>query len=393
MTQDAPRGYPITAWSAVNGLGASTREVMARLRSGQPRMSPPPDGTPLSTTCARVADDIPRLPDALRDYDSRNNRFVALAVSEISSELDAALGRWGAERVGVCVGSSTAAMDEIEHAFARHVETGELPAGFDVFDRGAADGLVRVLRALTGFEGPVSVISNACASSGKAFASARRWIDAGVVDAVLVGGADSLCQMTLRGFHSLGLLSDEQTRPFCRDRKGINLGEGAAFALLERAGSGPRLLGVGETADAHHMTTPDPQGLGAQRAMEAALADARVAPSDLDYVNAHGTGTPFNDAMEARAIRATLGDSDAAVVSTKGYVGHTLGAAGATEAVFVLEALQNGWVPASYGADPIDPELALDVPTQLRELDVRLALSNSFAFGGSNVSLVFGAPA
>jgi 3-oxoacyl-[acyl-carrier-protein] synthase-1 len=354
---------------------------------------PPALGAPVETVCGVVDTDLPALPRALERFDSRNNRFAQQALTEIGPALDAARERWGAERVGICVGSSTAAMDKIENAYNVHAETGSLPSGFDVFLCGSFDGLVQTLRALTRLEGPAAVISNACASSGKAFASARRWLDAGVVDAVLVGGVDSLCQITLRGFRSLGLLSREPTRPFSSQRRGINIGEGAAFALLERSGEGPRLLGVGESGDAHHMTTPDPEGRGAQRSMEAAISDAGVSAAEIDYVNAHGTGTAFNDAMEARAIRATLGtEADPVVVSTKGYVGHTLGAAGAIEAVFVLESLQNGWVPGSVGADPLDPEIGLKIPTVAVDVDVHVALSNSFAFGGSNVSLVFGAP-
>ncbi len=386
--------HPVTAWSAVNGLGRSTEEVMAGLRRGLPALSEPPPETPFATLCGTVDADLPALPEALTHIDSRNNRFVQQALAELAKPLEAARERWGPERIGICVGSSTAAMDEIERAHAAHSETGALPESFDVFERGSPAGLVRALRELTRCEGPAAVVSNACASSGKAFASAKRWLEAGIVDAVLVGGADSLCQLTLRGFGSLGLLSEEPARPFSRERRGINIGEGAAFALVERSGEGPLLLGVGESSDAHHMTRPDPEGRGAQAAMEAALADARVSPNDVDYVNAHGTGTRFNDAMEARAIRSTLGSAaDPLVVSTKGYVGHTLGAAGATEAVFVLQALQEGWIPASAGADPLDPEIGLNVPTAMCETELRVALSNSFAFGGSNVSLVFGAPA
>ena len=393
MSDGAHRGYPITAWSTVNGLGTSTGQVMSALRSGQVALSPPPEGTPFETVCGVVGSDLDPLPEALGRFDSRNNRFVQRSLAEIRSSIEAARERWGSDRVGICVGSSTAAMDEIESAYASHAETGSLPPGFDVFACGSFDGLIRTLRALTGLEGPAAIVSNACASSGKAFASAHRWINAGIVDAVLVGGADSLCQITLRGFRSLGLISSEPSRPFSRERRGINIGEGAAFALLERRGQGPRLLGTGESGDAHHMTTPDPEGRGAQRAMEAAIADAGVSASDIDYVNAHGTGTAFNDAMEARAIRATLGDrADPIVVSTKGYVGHTLGAAGSIEAVFVLETLQKGWIPASLGADPLDPEMGLNIPTARVDADIRIALSNSFAFGGSNVSLVFGAP-
>jgi len=355
-------------------------------------MVAPPADTPFETLVGAVDADLPALPDALRRLDSRNNRFVQRALSEIAAPLAAAIDRWGPDRVGICVGSSTAAMDRIETAWHAHAETGSIPAGFDVLDGGSAAGLSKALRGLTRATGPLAIQSNACASSGKAFASGRRWLDAGVVDAVLVGGADSLCQMTLRGFGSLGLLSPEPTRPFSAERRGINIGEGAAFALLEREGEGPRLLGAGETADAHHMTQPDPEGEGARAAMAAALSDAGVAPGDIDYVNSHGTGTPFNDAMEARAIRSALGaGNDPLVVSTKGYVGHMLGAAGATEAVFVLHSLAQGFVPASVGASPLDPEISLDVPTERVAADLRFAISNSFAFGGSNVSLVFGA--
>jgi len=365
---------------------------MAGLRRGRPALSKPPLGTPFGTLCGRVDADLPILPDRLADIDLRNNRFVQQALREMAAPLEAARERWGTERVGICVGSSTAAMDEIERAYAFHHDTGSLPHGFDVFERGSAEGLARALRALTHCAGPTAVLSNACASSGKTFASAKRWLDAGIVDAVLVGGADSLCQLTLRGFASLGLLSKEPARPFSRERRGINIGEGAAFALVERGGEGPFLLGAGESSDAHHMTQPDPEGRGARAAMQAAMADAEVSAGDIDYVNAHGTGTRFNDAMEARAIRFVMGSTaDPLVVSTKGYVGHTLGAAGAIEAVFVLEALREGWVPASVGSDPQDPEIDLNIPTTVCEAEIRVALSNSFAFGGSNVSLVFGA--
>jgi len=392
LSRHAQSAYPVTGWSVVNALGTTTEQVMQGLRAGRPMLSPAPEGTGFATVCGAVAADLPPLQGELAVLDSRNNRFVARALEEMAPSLEAASERWGSARVGICVGSSTAAMDEIENAFAAHAKNGAIPEGFDVLSMGSADGLVRTLRGLTGFDGPAAIVSNACASSGKAFASAKRWLEAGVVDAVLVGGADSLCQITLRGFRALGLLCEGPSRPFSSERRGINIGEGAAFALLEREGGGPLLLGTGESADAHHMTTPDPEGVGASTAMQAALAEAGVAPEAVDYINAHGTGTPFNDAMEARAIRAALGKSaDPIVVSTKGYVGHTLGAAGAMEAVFVLEALQSGWVPASAGADPVEPDIGLHVPTAVCEADLRVALSNSFAFGGSNVSLVFGA--
>lgn len=391
MSRSVRRGYPITAFSAVNALGTNTREVMEGLRRGEPVLSPPPEGTPLATVCGRVPRPLPALPDALAEYDSWNSRLVQQALAGIREELAAARERWGAGRVGIAVGSSTAAMDVAERAFGQRDAEGRLPAGFDLLRHGAPEGLQTVVRALSGAEGPAIVVSTACSSSGKTFGSARRWLDAGIVDAVLVGGADCLCQTTLRGFASLGLVSEEPARPFSAERRGINIGEAAGFALVERSGEGPRLLGVGESGDAHHMSAPDPEGRGARLAMEAALRDAGVRGADVDHVNAHGTGTLLNDAMEARAIREALGPRPS-VVSTKGYVGHTLGAAGATEAAFVLDALLSGWTPASAGAAPADPDLPIDVALEARSQPLRLALSNSFAFGGSNVSVLFGAP-
>lgn len=390
MGSEVRQGYPVTSWSAINSLGSTTEAFRAGLRSGAPAFSPVPEGTPFEALCGLVDSSLAPLPASIGEYDSRNSRFIYHAVLELEDALASARERWGPARIGICAGSSTAAMDEIEAAFFHHAEHGALPAGFDVLSAGSAEGLVRSLRALTHLEGPATVVSNACASSGKAFATAKRWLDAEIVDAVLVGGADSLCQMTLRGFKSLGLLCDGPSRPFSAERNGINIGEGAAFALLERDGDGPRLLGAGESSDAHHMTRPDPEGDGARRAMSAALSSAGVRPADVGYINAHGTGTHFNDAMEARAIRdAMAGESDPLVISNKGYVGHTLGAAGATGAVCVLEALENHWVPASAGAEPADPELCLNIPNAAVDVDVRVAMCNAFAFGGSNVSLVF----
>ncbi len=393
MGRRARKGYPVTSWSIINSLGSTTEEVRAGLRRGLPALSPVPAGTPFDAICGSVDAKLASLPEAIDGFDSRNNRFVYHALGELEEAITAAHSRWGASRIGICVGSSTASMDEIESAFFEHADSGTVPTGFDVLASGSSHGLLRVLRAITRFDGPATVVSNACASSAKAFASAQRWLDAGVVDAVLVGGSDSLCQMTLRGFRSLGLLCDGASRPFSRLRSGINIGEGAAFALLEREGDGPKLLGSGESSDAHHMTRPDPEGVGARRAMQIAMQDAGVGPEEVDYVHAHGTGTKFNDAMEACAIRAAMaGKADPIVVSTKGYVGHTLGAAGAFGAIFVLESLQQSWVPASAGVAPADPDLGLNIPSESVDIELRIALCNSFAFGGSNVSLLFGAP-
>jgi 3-oxoacyl-[acyl-carrier-protein] synthase-1 len=234
-------------------------------------------------------------------------------------------------------------------------------------------------------------VSTACSSSGKVLASARRLIAAGVVDAVLTGGVDTLCHTTLRGFESLQALSRRACRPFSADRDGLSIGEGGAFLLIEREGEGRVLLrGVGESSDAFHMSHPHPDGLGARLAMEAALRQAGIEASSVDHVNAHGTGTVANDVVEASAIASVLGRG-ALVTSTKCYTGHLLGAAGATEAVLAALAIERGFVPATLGADPLDPRIEIDVCVKGAKRLVRTAMSNSFAFGGSNVSILLGA--
>lgn len=373
-----------------NGLGRGTAEVLRRLRAGEPCYSPLPTGTPFEGVCGALSDPLPELPDTLRRIDSRNNRIAGLVLDELRDPIAAAIERWGTDRVGIAVGSSTGSMDEAERVFADYERSGELPDGFDFQPQLGLETLLVTIRALTGIEGHGTLVSTACSSSGKVFASARRWLELDLVDAVLVGGVDSLCQMTLRGFTALGVLSPGPCRPFSSERSGINIGEGGAFLLVERDGAGPRLLGVGESSDAHHMTAPEPDGTGACLAIERALEAARVDASQIGHVNAHGTGTPQNDVMEARAIADVLGRGRASVVSTKGYTGHMLGAAGATEAIFALQAL-TGWVPGSLGADPIDPDIDLDIPLTTVERAASHALCNSFAFGGNNVSVLFGA--
>jgi 3-oxoacyl-[acyl-carrier-protein] synthase-1 len=294
--------------------------------------------------------------------------------------------------VALLVGTTTAGLACTEAAYVHVQRTGALPEGYDVHRQHSFGGLLEALRQLTGIRGPAYLISTACSASAKAVASAQRLLQTNSADAVLVCGVDALAQTTLRGFHSLDILSPEPCRPLSRLRGGINLGEGAAYLLLEREGDGPaRLLGVGESSDAHHMSAPHPEGVGARAAMSAALAQAGVAPGEIDYVNAHSPGTKLNDLSEALAVVTLLG-AGVPVASTKGYTGHLLGAGGATEAIFSIVAIEQGWIPASHGSDPIDDQLGITIPTARLDRPCRRVLSNSFAFGGSNVSLLFGGP-
>jgi len=247
-----------------------------------------------------------------------------------------------------------------------------------------------VRRAL-GLEGPAMTVSTACSSSAKVFASAARYIEAGVVDAAVVGGVDSLCLTTMHGFTSLQLVSDEPCRPFDAARKGMSIGEAAGFALLENVQpQGIRLLGYGESSDAYHMSTPQPEGEGALGAMRQALSRAGLQPADIDYVNAHGTATPANDRAEDRALVRLFGKR-VPVSSTKGFTGHTLGAAGILEAIVCFLTLEHGFVPATLNSSAVEPGLESMILLENRPVRARRALSNSFGFGGSNCSLVFGA--
>jgi 3-oxoacyl-[acyl-carrier-protein] synthase-1 len=251
-------------------------------------------------------------------------------------------------------------------------------------------------RHYLGLTGPATVVSSACSSSAKVFASARRMLAAGLIDAAVVGGVDSLCLTTLYGFNSLGLISSQPCRPFDVARDGISVGEAAAFALLERVSpqldeDAVLLLGVGESSDAHHMSSPHPEGLGARISMQQALESAQLDASDIDYVNLHGTATPSNDAAESKAVAALFG-SGTPCSSTKGATGHTLGAAGGLEAVICALALQHGLLPGGLNTQQLDPLLPLNYLLENREQPVRRVLSNSFGFGGTNCSLIFGRP-
>jgi 3-oxoacyl-[acyl-carrier-protein] synthase-1 len=381
----------VAAYAVGNALGTTTTEVAGALEAGRTGLAPCALDLPFETATGSLPEGLPALPSSLRAWESRVARIAALVFQEVAPSVERAVRRWGGDRIAVVMGTSTGGILETEGALAALTDRGSLPPDWDLHRQHSFHGLLEVVRALAGARGPAWVVSTACSSSAKVLGSARRLLRCGLADAVLVGGADSLCLTTLRGFGSLQALSARPCRPFAADRDGTSIGEGAAFMLLERRGDGPaRLLGVGESSDAHHMSHPHPEGVGAIAAMTEALAQARIDGSAVDYVNAHGTATPANDVVEALAIERVIGDR-AAVASTKGFTGHMLGAAGMTEAVFAVMAMERSFVPESLGAAPLDPAVRLDIVRAARRMRVRHALSNSFAFGGNNASVVFGA--
>jgi 3-oxoacyl-[acyl-carrier-protein] synthase-1 len=339
-----------------------------------------------------------QLPARLQRFDCRNNRLALLGLQQdnFADAVQACSSRWGRARVGVFLGTSTSGVLSTEIAF-RHLDpvTGALPANFDYLGSHNSFSLVDFVRHYFELEGPAVTVCTACSSSAKVFATAQRMIALDLIDAALVGGVDSLCMTTLYGFHSLQLTSTAPCRPFDVARDGLSIGEAAAYALLERVpdgtgdAGGVRLLGVGESSDAYHMSSPHPEGAGARDAMQAALTAASMTPAQIDYINLHGTGTPSNDSAEDRAVTALFGPHTACS-STKGATGHALGAAGALEAVICALTLQSGVLPGGINTTQQDPELKVNYLTTNRRAPVRHVLSNSFGFGGANCSLLFG---
>jgi 3-oxoacyl-[acyl-carrier-protein] synthase-1 len=331
------------------------------------------------------------LPAHLAAWDSRNHRLAWLALQEaiFAAAVARVVDRHGAGRVGLVLGTSTSGIRDTEVAYTARRESGTWPRDFDYRRVHSVDALCRFTAQALGLQGPMAAISTACSSSAKVFLTAQRWIDAGLIDAAVVGGVDSLCLSTLHGFDGLQLLSGDVCRPFDAARKGISIGEAGGFALLERTPASVLFAGGGESSDAWHMSTPHPEGEGAQAAMHAALRAAGLAPSDIGYLNAHGTATVANDRSEAAAIRAVFGAHRVPVSSTKGVTGHTLGAAGIVEAIVTVQALEHQALPPSANWREADALLDVDVVSTRRASRFRHAMSNNFGFGGSNCALVF----
>ena len=396
--------HPLTAiwlshFTATSGIGCGLQQTLGALRERRGGLAPCAfDTVDLPIFVAEVPGvNLVRLPPQLGAFDCRNNRlaFLGLTQDGFAGAVAAAAGKYGVRRVGIFVGTSTSGILQTELAYRRRDPVdGSLPADFAYGTTHNTFSLADFTRHFLGLSGPAVVVSSACSSSAKVFASARRMMAAGLIDAAVVGGVDSLCLTTLYGFSSLDLISRQPCRPFDIARDGISIGEAAAFALLERApqsldDDAVLLLGVGESSDAHHMSSPHPEGLGARIAMQHALETAQLGPADIDYINLHGTATPGNDLAEAKAVNAVFG-SGTPCSSTKGATGHALGAAGGLEAVICALALQNGLLPGGLNTQQLDPLLPVNYLLENHAQPVRRVLSNSFGFGGTNCSLLFG---
>jgi 3-oxoacyl-[acyl-carrier-protein] synthase-1 len=353
-------------------------------------------GLNFSTWLGKVdAVEAVELEPTLQRFTCRNNKLAKLALDSdnFREAVDQLISKYGSDRIGVFVGTTTSGKAETEIAYMHRDENdGSLPASLDILHTHNPASAQNYIQHSLGLDGAGLTISTACSSSAKVFATAHRFMQTGFCDAAIVGGVDSLCLSTLYGFNSLQLMSPDPCRPWDIDRNGISIGEAAGFMLLEKyseSSTGVKFKGYGESSDAYHMSTPHPEGIGSKSAMTSALLRSGLGVSEIDYVNLHGTATPSNDYAEARAIHS-LFSNKVSCSSTKGITGHTLGAAGITEAIICSLVLEQGFVPENVYLSNPDPELPIEVLKSPIDLAVNNVMSNSFGFGGSNCSLVFG---
>jgi 3-oxoacyl-[acyl-carrier-protein] synthase-1 len=397
------RSY-LSAPGIINALGSGIDEIAPRLFSGDTSGLVLEQGW-LPTGFSRVGraraifseilpEILPELRGEFAAYSCRNNRLLLAALAQIRGEVDRAMQRYPSERIGVVLGTSTSGIAEGEAAIAAQRASGALPAQFHYFQQELGMPAIFLSRYL-GIVGPAYCVSTACTSSAKAFVSARNLLRHDLCDMVLVGGVDSLCKLTNNGFSALESTTTELCNPMSRNRRGINIGEGAALFMMTREETGVEFLGAGESSDAYHISAPHPEGRGAEAAMRAALADAGLAAEEIDYLNMHATATPKNDEMESRAISRVF-PAGVAASGSKPLTGHALGAAGATEAALCWLALRDGRLPPHLWDGQADPDLPrLDlvrIGQSFGRSSGRACMSNSFAFGGSNASLLIGDP-
>ena len=383
----------ISTYTLCSAAGEGREATLRSLRTRRSGLTRNDFGiNPIDTFIGRV----PRLeeeslPDEYAQWECRNNRLAwrGLIADHFRDEVLAIRERYGADRVAVVVGTSTSSIGASEEAYQRLTPEGLYPPELRRPIVHTPHSLGDFVQHALGLTGVCVTVATACSSSAKVFAQAERLLRAGLADAAIVGGVDTLCGSVLFGFNSLELVSPEPCKPFDVTRRGINLGEGSGFAILEReGGAGLRLVGYGESSDAHHMSSPHPEGLGARLALRDALTRARLTPSDVDYINLHGTASLKNDEVEARVVADTF-PARTFASSTKAWMGHTLGAAGIVEAAITLLALEHGVLPGTLNASQLDSACGPQIQTDNAERSIRNALSFSFGFGGSNCVLAF----
>jgi 3-oxoacyl-[acyl-carrier-protein] synthase-1 len=391
---------PITACSVFSACGLGTQSLYDALLDGQHCLHPPRlFNIDFPAYCGEIADDLlPGLNPLLQEFSTRNARIALATINHpddgLRSAVEQAIDRYGARRVGIVLGTSTSGIYETENAYAYLEEHGRVPATFSLPSQHSWIATARFLQAELGLEGPCYVISTACSSSSKSLSSAHRLITTGVCDAVLTGGVDSLCRLTMHGFKSLDIMSDQPCTPLDKDRNGISLGEGAGLLLLEKPhdtfSDCVHLLGYGESSDAHHMTAPHPEGKGAVIAMHEALAQAGITAKDIDYVNLHATGTVLNDSAEMLAMDQVFGP-ELHCSGTKGLTGHTLGAAGGIESIITWLCLKHRFRPGTCNLKQVDEAFHCNVNRDSEtNIPVAFTMNNNFGFGGNNTSVVLG---
>ena len=393
---------PITACAAFTASGLGTESLYTALLDGQHRLHPPRlFDIDFPAYCGEVADALlPQLGSELQEFSTRNARIALAAINHpadgLRTAVERAVRRYGAHRVGIVLGTSTSGIYETENAYSYLREHGKVPASYSLPSQHIWAATARYLKFELGLEGPCYVISTACSSSSKSLASAQRLIATGVCDAVLSGGVDSLCRLTMHGFKSLDIMSEQPCTPLDKDRNGISLGDGAGLLLIEIPHEDfsdcIQLLGCGESSDAHHMTAPHPEGKGAVLAMQQALAQAGISAADIDYVNLHATGTVLNDSAEMLAMQQVFGD-DVHCSGTKGLTGHTLGAAGGIESIITWLSIRYGFRPGTCNLKQLDDNFHCHVNRDAEsDVPVSHTMNNNFGFGGNNTSVVMGQP-
>jgi 3-oxoacyl-[acyl-carrier-protein] synthase-1 len=389
---------PVTAFTTINGCGlgdSALSQAMLSSRSGLGELTVL--DIPFATPVGEIKEELPAIRSELVAYDSRNAR-VALAALNFAEDgvraaIEVAKSTYGGDRIGVIIGTSTSGLSETELAYQVLLAEGHMPDDFHFLTRHAYQSTPRFLQKELQLNGPCFAVSTACSSGAKAIAAGQRLINYDVCDAVLVGGVDTLCRLTLRGFNSLELVSSDFCHPMDKNRNGINIGEGAGLLLLQKPDAQyrhlPHVLSVGESSDAYHMSSPHPEGKGAVAAMSNALNLAGLKSGDVDYINLHATATPINDQVEAKAVYEVFKDS-VPCSGSKGVTGHTLGAAGAIEAIVALLALRDQMIPGTCGLQEIDKDFHCHVvKDSLTNQSLQTVMSNSFGFGGNNSSMIF----